>query len=117
MGKRTTATRRAHRLLLEALQAPEKLSALPAADWELLLRVARRARLLGRLEADLSRAGLLGTVPPPAAAHLTAARNVIEHRKRLASWEVNRILWALKGIEVPLILLKGTGYVLAELPP
>jgi hypothetical protein len=109
--------RRAQRLLLAALQAPEKLPSLPPADWELLLRVARRARVLGRLESDLARAGLLGDIPPRAAAHLRAARNVIAHRNTLISWEVNRLLWALKGIDVPLILLKGSAYLLAELPP
>ena len=108
---------RANRLLREALLAPERLPALPPADWDLLLRVARRTRLLGRLEADLSRAGLLGRVPPAAADHLRASRNVIEHRKTLVAWEVNRLLWALQGVDVPLILLKGAAYVLADLPP
>jgi hypothetical protein len=117
MTKAASETRRAQQLLLDALKTPERLPALPAADWELLLRVARRVRLLGRLESDLTRADLLGGIPPRAAAHLRAARNVIEHRKTLVSWEVNRIRWALKGVEVPLILLKGTGYLLAGLPP
>jgi hypothetical protein len=117
MPKLANATQRAQRLLLEALKSPENLPALPPADWELLLRVARRARLLGRLESDLSRAGLLGDIPPRAANHLKAARNVIEHRKTLVSWEVNRIVWALKGTQVSLILLKGAGYLLAGLPP
>jgi hypothetical protein len=80
MGKLTHRTHHAQRLLLTALRAPETLPALPFADWELLLRVARRARLLGRLECDLSRAGLLGSIPPRAAAHLRASRNVIVHR-------------------------------------
>ncbi|MEF8699368.1 MAG: nucleotidyltransferase family protein [Candidatus Accumulibacter sp. UW26] len=109
--------RRARELLLTALRTPERLPTLPAADWELLLRVARRVRLLGRIESDLSQAALLEDIPARAAAHLRAARNVIEHRKTLISWEVNRILWALKGIEVPLILLKGSAYLLADLPP
>lgn len=117
MTKANRETHRAQSLLLDALKTPDKLSALPPADWELLLRAARRVRLLGRLESDLSRAGLLEKVPPRAADHLRAAHNVIEHRKTLVSWEVNRILWALEGIEVPLILLKGTGYLLADLPP
>jgi hypothetical protein len=116
MGKRATATERAQRLLLAALKSPEKLPDVPSADWEVLLRVARRVRLLGRLEADLARAGLLERIPARAAAHLRAARNVIEHRKTLVSWEVNRLLWALNGLDVPLILLKGAGYVLADLP-
>lgn len=117
MGKRATATERAQRLLLAALKSPEKLPDVPSADWEVLLRVARRVRLLGRLEADLARAGLLERIPARAAAHLRAARNVIEHRKTLVSWEVNRLLWALNGLDIPLILLKGAGYVLADLPP
>jgi hypothetical protein len=117
MTKAASETWRAQRLLLDALQAPEKLPGLPPADWELLLRVARRARVLGRLESDLSRAGLLGNIPPRATAHLRAASNVIAHRNTLISWEVNRLLWALKGIDVPLILLKGTAYLLAGLPP
>ncbi len=117
MSRAACETRRAQRLLLEALQEPEKLPGLPPADWELLLRVARRVRVLGRLESDLERAGLLEEIPERAAAHLRAARNVISHRNTLISWEVNRLLWALKGIDVPLILLKGTAYLLAELPP
>jgi len=117
MGKLATETRRAQRLLLTALRAPETMPALPFADWELLLRVARRVRLLGRLECDLSRAGLLGKIPPRAAAHLRASRNVIAHRNTLVSWEINRILWALEGTEAPLILLKGAAYASAELPP
>ncbi|WP_291995553.1 nucleotidyltransferase family protein [Candidatus Accumulibacter sp. ACC003] len=117
MAKPASENRRAQRLLFEALQAPEKLPALPPADWELLLRVARRNRLLGRLQSDLEQANLLGQIPPRAAAHLRASHNVIAHRQTLISWEVNRLLWALKGIDVPLILLKGTGYLLAGLPP
>jgi hypothetical protein len=104
-------------LLLGALRSPERLPALPATDWELLVRVARRARLLGRLEADLSGAGLLGEIPAKAADHLRAARNVIDHRNRLVAWEIDRILWALKGADIPLILLKGSAYLLAGLPP
>lgn len=117
MGKIASETQRAQRLLLAALQAPKELPSLPPAEWELLLRVARRARLLGRLESDLAQAKLLGDIPPRAAAHLRAARNVIEHRKTLVAWEVNRILWALKGIQGSLILLKGAAYLLAGLPP
>ena len=55
MAKMGSETRRAQRLLLEALRAPEKLPHLAPADWDLLLRVARRARVLGRLESDLAR--------------------------------------------------------------
>ncbi len=117
MTRAARETRRAQRLLIEALRAPGQLPALPPADWELLLRVARRARVLGRIESDIDRAGLIGDIPARAATHLRAARNVIAHRNTLISWEVNRILWALNGLDVPLILLKGSAYLLAGLPP
>ena len=117
MASAVAQNRRAQSLLLDALTTPERLPTLPPADWELLLRVARQARLLGRLESELSRRCLLAGIPPRAAAHLRAARNVIAHRRTLVSWEIDRILWALEGIDVALILLKGTGYLLAGLPP
>lgn len=107
----------ARSLLLAALTRPERLPELALSDWDLLLRVARRSRLLGRLEADLSEAGRLEQVPRRVADHLSAARNVIQHRNRLVAWEVNRLSWALKDIDCPLILLKGAAYVLANLPP
>ena len=117
MSKIADQTRRANRLLLDAINNPKNLPTLSLADWELLIRVARRVRLLGRLEADLSRTGLLEDIPPSAANHLRAARNVIAHRNTLVTWEINRILWALKGTDAPIILLKGAAYVLAGLPP
>jgi hypothetical protein len=108
---------RADRLLLDAIRHPDGLPTLPVADWDLLIRVARRVRLLGRLEAELSRMGLLSEIPARAASQLRAARNVIRHRGTLVAWEVNRIQWALKGVDAPIILLKGAAYVLADLPP
>jgi hypothetical protein len=117
MGKVSAQTKRANQLLLEAILAPEKLPSLPPSDWDLLLRVARRVRLLGRLEADLSSAGLLGEIPAKAAEHLRAARTVIDHRRTLVTWEINRLLWALEGNHGPLVLLKGAAYMMAGLPP
>jgi hypothetical protein len=113
----TGESQRAERLLLTALRLPHELPGLSDQDWELLVRVARRTRLLGRLESDLSTAGLLEHIPVRAATHLRAARNVITHRKTLVTWEVSRILWALGGLDSQIILLKGAAYVMASLPP
>lgn len=57
-------THRVERLLITALRSPESMANLPATDWDLLLRVARRAKVLGRLESDLVRLGLLEMIPP-----------------------------------------------------
>ena len=117
MNKSASKNRQAQQLLLTALRSPQKLVTLNTAEWDLLLRIARRARVLGRIEVSLASSGHLGQIPTGAANHLRATRNVIEHRKTLVSWEVNRLLWALRGIDVSLILLKGSGYLLAGLPP
>ncbi len=117
MGEAGAQAARARRLLLGALKAPADLPALPLTDWDLLLRVARRARLLGRIEADLAAARLLGAIPERAGNHLRAARNVVAHRHTLTTWEVDRLLWALEGVDVRLTLLKGIAYVMAGLPP
>ena len=103
-------------LLLTGLNQPEALCNLSLPDWDLLLRTARRVRLLGRLEAKLAHAEYLDQIPPRAADHLRAARTVIEHRNRLATWELNRLLWAVKDVDCPLVLLKGAAYLLAALP-
>jgi hypothetical protein len=117
MGDASRQGRRTSQLLLNALRTPADLPGLSAPDWDLLLRVARRVRLLGRIEADLSRASLFHAVPERVARHLRSARNLIQHRQTLATWEVNRVLWAIRDIDVPLTVLKGTAYVLAQLPP
>lgn len=116
MPRARTEARRGAQLLLRAVRAPCELPTLSVEDWELLLRVARRTRLLGRIEADLARAGLLEHIPMQAANHLRAARNVVVHRQTLVAWEVNRVQWALQALDVPLVILKGAAYVLAGLP-
>ena len=87
-------------LLLRALRTPATLASLGEAEWDLLLRVGRRTRLLARIDADLVASGLLERIPTAAAAHLRAARQVVQHRQTLVSWEVNRVVWALAALDV-----------------
>ena len=69
MKTNASATQIAQRLLLYALRHPQELPRLTNTQWDLLIRVARRTRLLGRLEFALSQAGLLESIPPRAANH------------------------------------------------
>lgn len=117
MTRASRERKRAERLLLEALRLPDCMTDLSLSDWDLLLRVARRAKVLGRLDSNLARSGHFENIPQRAIDHLRAARHVIAHRNTLISWEINRLLWALNGIDIPLILLKGSAYLLAGLPP
>jgi hypothetical protein len=104
-------------ILLRALSVPASTVSFAVEDWDLLLRLARATRLLGRLAVCMEEQGLLAQVPSRVVNHFSAARVIVDHRQRMARWEINRILAALEGSDVPLVLLKGGAYIFAELPP
>jgi hypothetical protein len=86
-------------------------------DLDLAIRVARRARLLGRLCVAIDNAGKLDELPGVAADQLVGARVQAESRGRLALWELDRIAWATRGAtEYPLIAMKGCAYILTGSP-
>lgn len=103
-------------LVLAALRAPARTLDLPAAGWDLLLRQARRADLLGRLALQFDAQGLTPRVPAPVAAHLEAAKVLtaaqhLEIRRELA-W----IAQALAPLQLQPVLLKGAAYLAADAP-
>ena len=103
-------------ILLTVLRDPVYAAGLEVEEWDLLLRVARHTRLLGRLAVDMDERGLTSQLPARVLDHFAAARVFVNQRQRAARWEINRILAALQGAEEPLVLLKGSAYILAELP-
>lgn len=84
--------------------------------WNGVLLAAREHGLLARLSRALSDAGVTDSLPSKAQAHLLAARIASESTHTAVRFEVNRILRALAGQEIPVILLKGTAYAFAGLP-
>ena len=101
-------------LLVELLLAPERTEALSPADWDLLIRQARRANLIARLATELE--PRLDTLPASPARHLRAAL-LIARRQRIATrWEAECIRAALLPLGIQPILLKGAAYLLADLP-
>ena len=103
-------------LLTQILIHPEAISRLSLADWDLLIRQARHANLLGRLAARLSENQLLTRVPEQPRPHLESALGVAQRQMQAVQWEVNRIVQALDQIQVPIILLKGAAYIIQQLP-
>ena len=104
-------------ILLTALRDPAQAVTFGNEEWDLLLRLARHTRLMGRLAVCMDELGLLDKVPLQVVDHFTAARVFVHERQRMARWEINRILQAIHGIEAPIVLLKGSAYILAGLPP
>ncbi|MDX2457481.1 MAG: nucleotidyltransferase family protein [Gammaproteobacteria bacterium] len=104
-------------ILLTALREPGRMTGFGLDEWDLLLRIARRTRLLGRLAAIMDETGEMEQLPASVRDHFMAARVFVSQYQRTARWEINRILAALEGRDVPLVLLKGSAYILAGLPP
>jgi hypothetical protein len=104
-------------ILLTALREPARMTSFGLSEWDLLLRIARRTRLLGRLAVVMDETGEVGQLPASVRDRFTAAKVFVSQHQRTARWEINRILAVLDGIDMPLVLLKGSAYILAGLPP
>ena len=102
--------------LLRILRSPADIASLDLGQWDLLIRQARRANLLSTLNERLHHDGLANSVPDQPRKHLEAARVVAEANRRAVRWEVHCVLKALDGTGIPVVLLKGAAYVLADLP-
>lgn len=103
-------------ILTEVLRQPERIRGLPAADWDVLIRQARHANMLGRLHARLATAGQTPEIPEDAARHLIAGAHLAARLHHSVRNEVIQIKAALDAANVPLVLLKGAAYVAATLP-
>lgn len=87
------------------------------AEWDLLMRQARAARLPARLAMLVQDHALTDCVPAQAAIHLEGALVLAARHRVAVEWEIRQIGIALKSAGLPLILLKGAAYVAADLPP
>ena len=103
-------------LILQAFRQPNVLTSLSLAEWDLLLRQARRSNLLSSIRALLEERGLIDQVPPQPREHLEWSRALSERHAQAVKREVTLIRKALENVGAPVILLKGAAYVMANLP-
>jgi hypothetical protein len=103
-------------VLLRAFRQPQSTRSLKLAEWDLLIRQARRANMLSTLYAVLEENALLDNVPPQPREHLDWSRIGAERHTLAVKWEVGLIVKALADLNIPLMLLKGAAYVYANLP-
>jgi hypothetical protein len=102
-------------VILKVLRDPPSAAALPPAEWDLLLRQARAARLLGRLALLLREHGMGDSMPHQVSMHLEGALALAARHRVAVEWEIGQIREALDSVGLPLILLKGAAYVAADL--
>ena len=99
-----------------AIADPQQALAWDLAQWERVVRLARRLRLLARLAESLTAAGLLERVPPQPARHLHAEAQRSQWRTQTLRWAATRVGAALDAVDAPRLLLKGAAYVAQDLP-
>ncbi|TVS00739.1 MAG: hypothetical protein EA406_00235, partial [Rhodospirillales bacterium] len=103
--------------LLIAIKTPHAITGFDEATWDLVIRQARRTKLLSRIAARAEDLDLTPALPPKAARVLQAARYVAASNRRMITWEINRVRHAVASTGAPIVLLKGAAYVAADLPP
>lgn len=97
--------------LIELLRRPGLASVLDETDWDVVVRQAREAGVLGRLDAWLDRAGAAGNVPAYVARHVAWARTLVEACHREVRHELTELARVLGELPGPVVLLKGAAYV------
>ena len=95
---------------------PDQQPKFSARDWEVLLGQARRGRLLGRLASHMLDMRWLQSVPEGPRAHLEGGLRLSDRQQHEVRWEIDCIRRSLIGIDVPVVLLKGAAYLMADLP-
>jgi Uncharacterised nucleotidyltransferase len=100
-------------LLVEALTSPSVVAGLGPAQWDELIRLARTADVLARLEARIQSEGIVAEVPLPVQRHLNAARLLARRQQDELAHEVATISSVLEAEGISLVLLKGAAYAAA----
>lgn len=100
----------ARRELLLALRDPARTRALEPQAWSALVSTARDANLLGALTSRLREAGLRAC--PQAQLHLDGMYAMGQRQHLSIQWEAHQLQAALGVLEVPVLLLKGSAYVM-----
>lgn len=103
-------------LLLSAYRDPDSIRQLNARQWDLLVRQARHANLLGRLFLRLQSAGVERTIPERPHNHLLSGAVMASEQRHAIRREARYLREALEPFGIPVILLKGAAYVAADLP-
>ena len=101
---------------LQALRQPQLSVSWELPEWERVIRLSRRLRLLGRLAESVIGAGLLDGVPIHAARHLRAELRYSRWRSAALVWLLERLPAMLGDTPYPLVLLKGAAYIGQDLP-
>jgi len=103
-------------LLVSVWANPGQRPNINARQWEALIGQARQARLLARLANHCVDKSWLDGLPDVPRRHLEGALRLADRQQHEVRWEIDRITQATRDMDVPIVLLKGAAYLIAELP-
>ena len=104
-------------LLGDVLRDPGVIRGWSAKDWNAWLPLTRSARLLGRCLFLFERNGLLDVVPQRLVDQMRGALAQTRYVQVQAKRELRHVKRVLDAEHIPLVVLKGGAYLVAELPP
>ena len=104
-------------LLTEVFVDPARLANLSNSEWDQLLRFARYGRLLGSIRQLVTELSLDTEIPEVAQDVLSSDTMFVNYLQLQATREVNALEQVLGTADYPVVLLKGTAYIAARLPP
>jgi hypothetical protein len=103
--------------LLSVISGTRSLAELDLSDWNQLLRQAGGAGLISRIGLEADACGLAERLADPVQRRLIAARTLADRQRHAVAWEARKLDQALAPLQIPVVLLKGAAYALADLPP
>lgn len=104
-------------LLLEVTETPQKLNDLSIQQWEILIRYARNAKMLGTLAAWTKQYITSPSSLPDELTCLLEGEAVKSSSFQLvANWELDEIEHIFADSDFPIIVLKGGAYLRAKRP-
>ncbi len=103
-------------LVTRAITHSGELHKLPPSDWELLIRLSRKLKLLGRIAWIVDNSDQRSEIPSRAMNQLDSGLIQARKLQQATSWELDRVCWALQDTNITLVALKGVAYPLAGLP-
>ena len=95
---------------LQALRQPTQALAWSPAQWEHVVRLARRLRLLARLAESLSQAGAMARLDSQVQRQLVSEMRLSRWRTAALVWASERVASSLEDLGCPIVLLKGGAY-------
>ena len=101
---------------LGSLRTPTAILSWPLQEWDRVIRLARRLRLLARLAQSITSSGLIEHVPPQPRRHLLAELRLSRWRSDSLTWTLRQVGAALQPDTYPCVLLKGAAYMAQGLP-